>query len=217
MTEAYLSIGSNMGDRLANLQKAIQLLNVPPKIDIMAISSVYETEPVGDVKQDSFYNIAVKVATKLTAQQLLDHLHNIEQELHRRRLIHWGPRTIDLDIIDFGHQHIKTPTLTIPHPEMANRQFVLLPMREITNIHWGPRTIDLDIIDFGHQHIKTPTLTIPHPEMANRQFVLLPMREITNQNDPYYQQLDHLLNKTPDHNWLKKIYGREVFSWTNKK
>lgn len=170
MTEAYLSIGSNIGDRLANLQKAIQLLNVPPKIDIAAISSVYETEPVGDVKQDSFYNIAVKVATGLTAQQLLDHLHNIEQELHRHRLIHWGPRTIDLDIIDFGHQHIKTPTLTIPHPEMANRQFVLLPMREITN-----------------------------------------------QNDPYYQQLDHLLNKTPDHNWLKKIYGREVFSWTNKK
>ncbi len=61
MTEAYLSIGSNMGDRLANLQKAIQMLNVPPIIDIMAISSVYETEPVGGVKQDSFYNIAVKV------------------------------------------------------------------------------------------------------------------------------------------------------------
>lgn len=53
--------------------------------------------------------------------------------------------------------------------------------------------------------------------MVNRQFVLLPMREITNQKDPYYQQLDHLLNETPDHNWLKKIYGREVFSWTNKK
>ncbi|MCI7720785.1 MAG: 2-amino-4-hydroxy-6-hydroxymethyldihydropteridine diphosphokinase, partial [Limosilactobacillus reuteri] len=77
--------------------------------------------------------------------------------------------------------------------------------------------IDLDIIDFGHQRIKTSTLTIPHPEMVNRQFVLLPMREITNQKDPYYQQLDHLLNETPDHNWLKKIYGREVFSWTNKK
>ena len=89
MTEVYLSIGSNMGNRLANLQKAIQMLNVPPKIDITAISSVYETEPVGGVKQDSFYNIAVKVATGLTAQQLLDHLHNIEQELHRRRLIHW--------------------------------------------------------------------------------------------------------------------------------
>ena len=78
MTEVYLSIGSNMGNRLANLQKAIQMLNVPPKIDITAISSVYETEPVGGVKQDSFYNIAVKVATGLTAQQLLDHLHNIE-------------------------------------------------------------------------------------------------------------------------------------------
>ena len=169
MTEAYLSIGSNMGDRLANLQKAIQLLNVPPKIDIMAISSVYETEPVGDVKQDSFYNIAVKVATKLTAQQLLDHLHNIEQELHRRRLIHWGPRTIDLDIIDFGHQHIKTPTLTIPHPEMANRQFVLLPMREITN-----------------------------------------------QNDPYYQQLDHLLNKLQTIIGLKRYMDERCFHGPTK-
>ena len=68
MTEVYLSIGSNMGNRLANLQKAIQMLNVPPKIDITAISSVYETEPVGGVKQDAFYNIAVKVATGLTAQ-----------------------------------------------------------------------------------------------------------------------------------------------------
>ena len=100
MPQVYLSLGTNLGERLDNLAQARALLL--PEVQVGKLSSVYETEPVGDVKQDSFYNIAVKVATKLTAQQLLDHLHNIEQELHRRRLIHWGPRTIDLDIIDFG-------------------------------------------------------------------------------------------------------------------
>lgn len=170
MNKAYLSIGSNIGDRLANLQKAVQLLADSSQIELLAVSSAYETEPVGGVKQDSFYNIAVKIRTDLTAPKLLDFLHWIEQSLHRKRLIHWGPRTIDLDIIDFNHQQIKTPTLIIPHSEMANRRFVLVPMLEISTL-----------------------------------------------DEPYRQRLTALLKATSDHNWLKKIYGQEVFLWTSKK
>ena len=130
MTEAVLSLGSNIGDRLSNLQMAVQLLISQQAVTITSISSVYETEPVGGVEQQAFYNIAIILQTSLSAQQLLDLLHDIEQRLHRKRLIHWGPRTIDLDIIYYGQEHINTPTLTVPHPEMGNRRFVLIPTLE---------------------------------------------------------------------------------------
>lgn len=129
-TEAVLSIGSNIGDRLSNLQTAVKMLGNELTITITAISSVYETEPVGGVEQQPFYNIAVVLNTSLGAQQLLDVLHRIEQHLHRKRLVHWGPRTIDLDIIYYGDENIDTATLTVPHPEMGNRRFVLVPTLE---------------------------------------------------------------------------------------
>lgn len=129
-TEAVLSLGSNIGDRLSNLQVAVHLLSENPAVTITSISSVYETEPVGGVAQQSFYNIAIILQTSLSAQQLLDFLHEIEQHLHRKRLVHWGPRTIDLDIIYYGQEYIKTSTLTVPHPEMGNRRFVLIPTLE---------------------------------------------------------------------------------------
>lgn len=130
-TEAVLSLGSNIGDRLANLKKAVALLNRQSAVTITAISSVYETEPVSGVEQQPFYNIAIVLQTSLGAQQLLDILHQIEQVLHRKRLVHWGPRTIDLDIIYYGQEEIHTATLTVPHPEMANRRFVLVPTLEV--------------------------------------------------------------------------------------
>lgn len=128
--ESVLSIGTNIGDRLTNLQRAVQMLDENDRIKLTSLSSVYETEPVGGVEQQSFYNIAAVIWTTLEAQELLDYLHAIEQALHRKRLVHWGPRTIDLDIIYYDQQRIRTATLTVPHPEMANRRFVLVPTLE---------------------------------------------------------------------------------------
>ena len=129
--QVYLSIGSNIGDRIANLTQAVKLLQKTASVQIQAVSSVYETQPWGNLDQANFYNIAVSITTTLTPQRLLDVLHDIEQAGHRRRLQHWGPRTIDLDIVYWGNQQINTTTLTVPHPHAHERNFVLLPVQEI--------------------------------------------------------------------------------------
>lgn len=131
MTRAYLSMGANIGDRLGNLQRGVQLLNAMPTITVTAVSQVYETQPVGGVVQDDFYNIAVRLETTLSAPELLTSLHEIEQQLKRVREIHWGPRTIDLDILVFGDEVWSDDVLTIPHREMANRRFVLQPLLDV--------------------------------------------------------------------------------------
>ncbi|HBP98605.1 2-amino-4-hydroxy-6-hydroxymethyldihydropteridine diphosphokinase [Leuconostoc lactis] len=131
MTRAYLSMGANIGDRLGNLQRAVQLLHAMPAITVTAVSQVYETQPVGGVVQDDFYNIAVRLETTLSAPELLASLHVIEQQLKRVREIHWGPRTIDLDILVFGDEVWSDDVLTIPHREMANRRFVLQPLLDV--------------------------------------------------------------------------------------
>jgi len=131
MTRAYLSMGANIGDRLGNLQRGVQLLHAMPAITVTAVSQVYETQPVGGVVQDDFYNIAVRLETTLSAPELLASLHVIEQQLKRVREIHWGPRTIDLDILVFGDEVWSDDVLTIPHREMANRRFVLQPLLDV--------------------------------------------------------------------------------------
>ncbi|MFD1317271.1 2-amino-4-hydroxy-6-hydroxymethyldihydropteridine diphosphokinase [Loigolactobacillus zhaoyuanensis] len=133
MHQVYLSIGSNIGDRKAQLQQAIMALENEPAIEVIQVSSVYETSPVGGVVQDDFYNCAVHLATSLSAAELLKIIQQIEQKQKRRRLIHWGPRTIDLDILWYDDATIETANLTIPHPEMAKRAFVLVPLQEITS------------------------------------------------------------------------------------
>lgn len=132
MAVVYLSIGSNIGDRITQLHQAVTALRQIVAVTVEAVSSVYETEPVGGVLQDDFLNIAVKLTTSLTPHQLLDELHQIEQMLHRRRLVHWGPRTIDLDIIFFDQLVSDDPVVTLPHPEAHNRLFVLVPIKEIS-------------------------------------------------------------------------------------
>ncbi|MTV82867.1 2-amino-4-hydroxy-6-hydroxymethyldihydropteridine diphosphokinase [Secundilactobacillus folii] len=127
----YLSIGSNIGNRLANLEQAVSLLNQNAAIQIQAVSSVYETQPWGNLAQPNFYNIAVALTTSLAPQTLLDVLHSVEQAGHRKRLEHWGPRTIDLDIVYWGNREIHTQTLTVPHPRAHERNFVLLPVEEV--------------------------------------------------------------------------------------
>ncbi|MGO3381557.1 2-amino-4-hydroxy-6-hydroxymethyldihydropteridine diphosphokinase [Loigolactobacillus coryniformis] len=132
MHQVYLSIGSNIGDRKAQLQQAIAALQADSAIDVVRVSSIYETAPVGGVVQDDFYNCAVYLETSLSATELLQRIQQIEQNQKRRRLIHWGPRTIDLDILWYDDVVIQTADLTIPHPEMAKRAFVLVPLQEIT-------------------------------------------------------------------------------------
>ena len=125
----YLSLGSNLGDRIANLQAAIA--RVRELGHIAAVSSFYETEPVDVAQQPWFVNCAVALETELMPRQLLRRLQAIEQDLGRRRLQPKGPRTIDIDILLFGSSVIDTAGLTIPHPAMHERRFVLEPLAEI--------------------------------------------------------------------------------------
>lgn len=128
---AYLSMGSNIGDTKDNLTKGIAKLISHPEISLEEQSSDYRTSPVGGVKQDDFLNLAVKITTSLTPYELLAYIHQVEAALHRKRLIHWGARTLDIDIVFFDDRVSEDPDLTLPHPEVWNRLFVLVPIQEI--------------------------------------------------------------------------------------
>jgi 2-amino-4-hydroxy-6-hydroxymethyldihydropteridine diphosphokinase len=125
----YLSLGSNIGDRAANLQSAIEELSRFGKV--AAVSSFFETEPVEVTKQPWFLNCAVSLDTEKTPRQLLRALLEIERTMGRLRTQQKGPRKIDIDILLFGDSSVKTATLTIPHPAMHERRFVLEPLAEI--------------------------------------------------------------------------------------
>ena len=125
----YISLGSNVGDRAANLNSAIEQLQALGKIE--KVSSFYETEPVEVENQPWFLNCAVKLDTEKMPKQLLAGILDVEQEMGRRRTQKKGPRAIDIDILLFGNSIIDTKGLTIPHPAMHERRFVLEPLAEI--------------------------------------------------------------------------------------
>lgn len=129
--QAYLSIGSNMGDKEANLKQAIRLLQEDPQTEVKQVSPFIVTDPVGGVEQDDFLNGAVEISTLRSPQSLLELIGTIEKAGKRERIIHWGPRTIDLDIILYDQEIIQTKDLIIPHKEMHKRAFVLEPMAQI--------------------------------------------------------------------------------------
>lgn len=129
--QAYIALGSNMGDRYEYLKKAVLLLENQEKITVVNTSSIYETDPVGFTDQDQFLNMAVQVSTSLKPLELLDECLKIEEELGRKREIRWGPRTLDLDILLYNQENIETEKLTIPHPRMSERAFVILPLLEM--------------------------------------------------------------------------------------
>ena len=131
MPKVYLSIGTNLGDRHANLQTAVDKLT--ELYPVLGVSKIYETQPVGEVVQDDFYNIALAldVPESLKPEALLTQTQQIEKEMKRVKTIHWGPRTIDLDILLFGELRMVSEQLTIPHAEMANRRVVLQPLLEV--------------------------------------------------------------------------------------
>ena len=126
-----LGIGSNMGDKKKYLDNAIQDLRDMKEIVVEKVSEYLVTEPYGDVEQDEFLNGALRVRTLLSPEELLDRLHVLEQAADRKRIIHWGPRTLDLDILFYDNEIIDTVELHVPHIDMENRDFVLKPMVEI--------------------------------------------------------------------------------------
>lgn len=128
---AYLGLGSNIGDRKKNLEKAISELSLHKGIRVMACSSLYETEPVGYKDQGWFINQAVEIETSILPVDLLNITQGIEKKLGRKRGIRWGPRQIDIDILIYDKLSIKTEKLIIPHPRLHERRFVLIPLAEI--------------------------------------------------------------------------------------
>ncbi|WP_059174223.1 2-amino-4-hydroxy-6-hydroxymethyldihydropteridine diphosphokinase [Bacillus sp. FJAT-27445] len=128
---AFLSLGSNMGDRFQNLKSAIGILDSHPSINVKEYSSIYETDPVGYEDQDLFLNMVVEIKTDLPPGELLEVCQGAEYSLGRKRGMKWGPRTIDLDILLYNQENIETEKLIIPHPRMAERAFVLMPLYEV--------------------------------------------------------------------------------------
>ena len=129
--EAYLGLGSNLGHSAATLKSACLAIAAVDGIQLLALSAFYRSKPVGPQDQPDFVNAALRISTTLSAEQLLDALQLIENQHHRVRTQHWGPRTLDLDILLYDEQQIETPRLRIPHPEMPFRGFVLYPLQEI--------------------------------------------------------------------------------------
>ena len=130
-TRAYLGIGTNLGDRLAFLQGAVDGLAATPGIVVAGVSHVYETDPVGGPEQPDFLNAVVGVDTTLDPHELLAACQRLEQAAHRIRQEHWGPRTLDVDVLLFGQAQVDTPDLVVPHPRAAVRAFVLVPLADL--------------------------------------------------------------------------------------
>jgi 2-amino-4-hydroxy-6-hydroxymethyldihydropteridine diphosphokinase len=134
---AYLALGSNLGDRLAHLQLAVDALAGTPGVRVLAASLVYETAPVGGPPQDAYLNAVVAIDTDLDPHELLRVCQQIEQLAARERTERWGPRTLDVDVLLFDGTHIESEELTIPHPRMWERGFVLAPLRDV-----APQLVD---------------------------------------------------------------------------
>jgi 2-amino-4-hydroxy-6-hydroxymethyldihydropteridine diphosphokinase len=137
METIYLSLGTNMGNKAGNLKTAIRLISGLPVV-IEQISSIYSTEPVGLKTQPDFYNICVRGSTQMTPFALLEAVKKIELEMGRVKQEKWGPRIIDIDILFYSNIIINHEVLTIPHPEIASRKFVLEPLSEIAPLFVHP-------------------------------------------------------------------------------
>ena len=129
--KAFVGIGSNLGDREGNLRRAIELLSAEEGIEVVAVSELRETEPVGPVEQGPFLNGAVQLETSLGPRELLARLLAVENRLGRVRGERWGPRTIDLDLLLYGVETIEEPGLTVPHPRLHERRFALEPLVDL--------------------------------------------------------------------------------------
>ena len=129
--KAFIGLGSNLGEREAQIRMALDDLARLPVTRLIRASSLYDSEPVGDVDQPNFLNAVAELETELTARQLLWNLLLIERRLGRQRIQRWGPRTIDLDLLLYGDETLDEPGLTVPHPRLAERRFALQPLAEL--------------------------------------------------------------------------------------
>ncbi|WP_274365929.1 2-amino-4-hydroxy-6-hydroxymethyldihydropteridine diphosphokinase [Paenibacillus thermotolerans] len=163
---AYLGLGSNVGDRERQLFEAIRLLDAVENTSVTAVSRVYETDPVGYLDQPAFLNMACRLETALSPQQLLQAVAVIEGRLGRERIIRWGPRTIDIDILLYDDLKLDTPELTIPHPRLLERLFVLAPLRDVMpNME---ERLSVQLTQDGCDGVKIWTTTTIFPEKSER-------------------------------------------------
>jgi 2-amino-4-hydroxy-6-hydroxymethyldihydropteridine diphosphokinase len=138
MPQVYLALGTNLGDRRANLRAAVEAL--APAVRVMDASGIYETPAWGYEDQPPFLNMALKADTDLAPEALLAYLKKLESELGRTPSFHWGPRLIDIDILFYDGIMLDTPPLTIPHPRLHERAFVLVPLADIAPDLLHPKT-----------------------------------------------------------------------------
>ena len=156
--KVYLSLGSNIGNRQKYIESAIELIGKTQRIKILKKSGLYETSPVGYVEQDLFLNAVIKIETDFSAREILKIINKIENELDRKREIRWGPRTIDIDILIFSDKKINETDLIIPHKEMLNRLFVLVPLIEIYDREYFEKEKIIErigeLVEIGNQKIE---------------------------------------------------------------
>ena len=131
MTRAYVGLGANLGPREVTLLRAVDMLAAADGVEVVAVSQLRETDPVGVVDQPPFLNGAVAIDTTLAPRALLDVLLETERALGRVRAERWGPRTIDLDLLVYGDQIVDEPGLAVPHPRLAERRFALEPLADL--------------------------------------------------------------------------------------
>jgi len=161
--QVFLGLGSNIGSRLETLQLALDLLSVEPGVRVQRSSRVWQTDPVDGPEQDDFLNVVIEIDTDLEPHDLLAACHRVEAQLGRTRKIHWGPRTIDIDILLIDDLTIADADLTVPHPRMHERAFVLLPLLELVPDPVLPNGIRLLDVRFPDQpaHLHASPLSIP--------------------------------------------------------
>jgi 2-amino-4-hydroxy-6-hydroxymethyldihydropteridine diphosphokinase len=132
--QVFVGMGSNLGDRWKTLSAAIGILTRSPEFLDIETSSVYETDPVGEINQPAFLNLVASFKTSLRPEETLERLLEIEQSFGRVRDVRWGPRSLDLDLLFYEGQTRRTPRLTLPHPRMHERAFVIVPFRELLRL-----------------------------------------------------------------------------------
>lgn len=131
MTIAFIALGGNLGDREGTLRSAIEMLDGQEDVSVIRGSAIYETPPWGPIPQDAYFNACCRIDTSLEPEALLDRLLGIERAHGRERRERWGPRTLDLDILTYGDIALQTDRLSLPHPRMHDRAFVLAPLADI--------------------------------------------------------------------------------------
>lgn len=158
MPKAYLGLGSNIGNVKENIEEALKNLQAENKIELLKRSSYYETAPVGYEQQEWFLNIVAEIETKLSPYELLALCNKVEHQLKRERLIRWGPRTIDIDILLYEDYESKDEKLTVPHPRMLERAFVIIPLAEIApDLMISGQSLKKIAINIHNQEIRKQT------------------------------------------------------------